>query len=50
MTIGRKFRAGTDNKHGAQGELDDVFYYDDVLLVGEIKRIYNAGKRSHRNG
>ena len=39
-------RGGTAN--GAQGELDDVLYYTDVLEAAEVKRNYIAGKRSHR--
>ena len=30
------------------GAVDDVLIYDDVLELAEVKRNYNAGKRSHR--
>ena len=30
------------------GAVDDVSIYDDVLTLAEVKRNYNAGKRSHR--
>ena len=30
------------------GQIDDVKFYTDVLTAAEVKRNYNAGKRSHR--
>jgi hypothetical protein len=30
------------------GEIDDFVIYSDALTLAEIKRNYNAGKRSHR--
>ena len=56
MRIGA--RSFTSPINGAQGAIDDVLYYTDVLsdggisdeatAKGEVARIYNAGKRSHR--
>ena len=46
MHIGKIF--GTGDSNGAQGEIDDVLYYTKVLSAAEVKRNYNAGKRSHR--
>ena len=46
MHIGKIF--GTGDSNGSQGAIDDVLYYNDVLTAAEVKRNYNAGKRSHR--
>ena len=32
----------------ADGKIDDLMIYSDVLTAPEVKRNYNAGKRSHR--
>ena len=32
----------------ADGKIDDLCIYNDVLTATEVKRNYNAGKRSHR--
>ena len=31
-----------------EGEIDDLVIYSDILSLEEVKRNYNAGKRSHR--
>jgi len=38
----------TDADGHFQGEIDDLVFYSDVLELAEVKRNYNAGKRSHR--
>jgi hypothetical protein len=55
--IGARSFSNTEN--GFHGQIDDVLFYSKVLsdggvsadatAKGEIARIYNAGKRSHRN-
>ena len=30
------------------GQIDDLNFYSDILTAAEVKRNYNAGKRSHR--
>ena len=36
------------NTNNFTGQVDDVFVYDKTLTLEEIKRNYNAGKRSHK--
>jgi hypothetical protein len=42
---------GSDNTAQRQfnGQIDDVICYQKWLTEDEVKRNYNAGKRSHRN-
>ena len=46
LTIGRHNSSGASE--GFFGEIDDLCIYNDVLELAEVKRNYNAGKRSHR--
>ena len=56
--IGVKGFGTSDNINGFNGQIDDVLLYTKVLsdggiadeadAKGEIARIYNAGKRSHK--
>ena len=41
-------RAQDGAKLPFEGEIDDLVVYEDVLTATEVKRNYNAGKRSHR--
>ena len=45
LTSGKPY---TSTNYWFDGQIDDVLYYSDVLTEDEIKRNYNAGKRSHR--
>ena len=38
----------TDTDGHFEGEIDDLVIYSDILGLEEVKRNYNAGKRSHR--
>ena len=39
---------GASSSYHFRGEVDDFLEYSDVLTAAEVKRNYNAGKRSHR--
>ena len=45
--IGRN-EDGTFDDHHFHGKIDDFMIYDKYLSAAEVKRNYNAGKRSHR--
>ena len=47
LNIGWYDEAARDDHH-FNGQIDDVLIYSDVVSADEVKRIYNAGKRSHR--
>ena len=38
----------SDTKEPWDGEIDDLLIYEKVLTADEVKRNYNAGKRSHK--
>ena len=38
-----------NNAHDTWGYIDDLLIYSDTLTSREVLRIYNAGKRSHKN-
>jgi len=46
--IGAFRGTAADSSDTFKGELDDICIYEDELSAAEIKRNYNAGKRSHR--
>ena len=46
--IGAFRNTAADSSDTFKGELDDICIYEDELSAAEIKRNYNAGKRSHR--
>ena len=46
IKIGRGDKSGSYRTF--DGEVDDVLIYSKVLTHSEVKRNYNAGKRSHR--
>ena len=48
VTIGWNEQSGQADHH-FDGMIDDLLIYNDKLEATEVKRIYNAGKRSHRN-
>jgi hypothetical protein len=45
--IGRDANTAFDDHH-FDGQIDDLLIYSKYLSAAEVKRIYNAGKRSHR--
>ena len=47
--IGTADNDNTTTDRTTNGQIDDFLVYSDVLGATEVKRIYNAGKRSHRN-
>ena len=50
MDSSNKYYIGTDDSLSRQyaGEVDEIMVYDKWLTAAEVKRNYNAGKRSHR--
>jgi len=42
------FKMGSFDDHHFNGQIDDLLIYSKYLSAAEVKRIYNAGKRSHR--
>jgi len=53
LTTSADFQIGRDannsfDDHHFDGQIDDLLIYSKYLSAAEVKRIYNAGKRSHR--
>jgi len=47
LQIGRDDNTSFDDHH-FDGQIDDFLIYSKYLSAAEVKRNYNAGKRSHR--